>query len=349
MKPNRILSALSIRRISAAYVLLLIIIVFSLMRPDTFATRQTFNSVLNNQAITTLVAIAVVIPLSAGLFDLSVGAGVSISTVIACHLMVTDGHGILFSVIASLLVGALIGLINGLVLTKIRIDSFIVTLAMSSILLGLANAVSNQVTIVGLPNSFVNFGLDQFLGITYVVWAVAILAVLTWWLTSRTVLGRRLYATGGNLEAARLAGVPVDRVRVIALTLCGLLVAAAGVLLSAQASSGSSTAGQDYLMPAFAAAFLGSTQIKVGHVNVFGTVLAVYTLAAGVQGLQLIGAPFWISDAFNGAVLIIAVGLAKNPIGDALRRLRPKRAATGVETSVDEPANGVAHQFQRNR
>jgi ribose transport system permease protein len=127
----------------------------------------------------------------------------------------------------------------------------------------------------------------------------------------RTPLGRRVYATGGNLEAARLAGVRVTTVVVAALIACATIAAFAGVIVSANLATGDPTIGPAYLLPAFSAAFLGSTQFRGGRFNVWGTIVAVIVLATGVKGLQLAGAPIWIPDLFNGAALLLAVGLAK--------------------------------------
>lgn len=340
MSRSAILSALSIRRISAAYVLVFLIILFSILLPETFPTTTTLTSVLNDQAVTALVAVALVIPFASQMFDLSVAAMVSLSSVVCAHLMVISGHGIAVSIAAALGVGLTSGLLMGLAVTKWNIDSFIATLGVSSILAGFANAISDQLTIVGLPDGFLDFANYEFVGLTSLVLVVLVIAAAAWWLTERTVFGRRLYATGGNIDAARLAGVPVDSVRVLALALSGLLTAAAGVLATAQFSSGSASNGSGYLLPAFAAAFLGTTQVRVGRVNVIGTVLAVYTLATGVKGLQLMGAPFWIADAFNGLALLAAVALANNPIGKKLKELVRRKPGAGVTSTPGREVDG---------
>ena len=134
------------------------------------------------------------------------------------------------------------------------------------------------------------------------------LAIVVWYVLECTPVGRRIYATGGNIEAARLAGIRTPLVIVAALAACGAIAATSGVLVSSQLGVGDPTIGPPYLLPAFSAAFLGSTQFRDGRFNVWGTVVAVYVLASGVKGLQLAGAPVWIPDLFNGLALLLAVG-----------------------------------------
>ncbi|MEU3513360.1 ABC transporter permease, partial [Streptomyces longwoodensis] len=142
------------------------------------------------------------------------------------------------------------------------------------------------------------------------VYIMLAVALLLWYVLERTPLGRRIYATGGNPEAAALAGVRTSRIILFALVCCGVLSALAGLLLTSQLSAGDPTVGPAYLLPVIAAVFLGSTQFRGGRFNIWGTVVAAYVLAVGVKGLQLAGLPIWIPDLFNGAALLTAVGLA---------------------------------------
>jgi ribose transport system permease protein len=323
------LRGLSPRRISAVYILVILIAVFGYLRPDTFLTRTTFTSLLSDQAITALVAIGLVIPLAADLFDLSIGGAAALSSVISAVLAAKHGQPTTVAILIAVLVGVLVGVISGVLVTRFRINSFIATLGMGSILTAAANAVSNQQDIVGLPHAFISLGVNQLFGIRWVVWIVLALATLVWFFLEHTPAGRHLFAIGGNYDAARLNGLRVDLLRIVALTACSTIAAVAGVLATAGITAGSSQTGPAYLLPAFAAAFLGSTQIKVGRVNVWGTVLAVYVLAVGVKGLQLMGAPFWLSDLFNGVALIVSVGLANSNFELAARvRRRVFRSAT---------------------
>ena len=192
-----------------------------------------------------------------------------------------------------------------------RIDSFIATLGMSSVLLALIAWVSSSQQIVGVGSSFEKLGTTEIFGLTLPVYLMLAVGLVVWYLLERTPLGRRVYATGGNIEAARLAGVRVAAVVICSLVACATIAAFAGMLVTANLGTGDPTIGPAYLLPAFSAAFLGSTQFRGGRFNVWGTIVAVYVLATGVKGLQLAGAPIWIPDLFNGVALLLAVGLAK--------------------------------------
>jgi ribose transport system permease protein len=306
-----VLRALSFRNISAIYLLAVMVVVFSLWVPETFLTAATWRSLLDQQALTAFVAIALVIPLAAGGFDLAIGTEVGMGAIVSAWLIGKHGVAVAPAIALTLGVGAAIGLGIGLLVVRARIDSFIASLGMSSILLALIAWASGSTQILDLGSSFQRIATTQLLGITLPVYFLIALAVVVWYVLERTPAGRRVYATGGNLEAARLAGVRTSRVVIAAFVACGVITAAAGVLTSARLAIGDPTVGPAFLLPAFAAAFLGSTQFRGGRYNVWGTVLAVYVLAVGVKGLQLAGAPTWIPDLFNGVALLVAVGLAK--------------------------------------
>jgi ribose transport system permease protein len=308
---GRVAKALSPRNISAIYVFAAIFIVFSLWVPHTFLAGTTWKTLLDSQAETALLAVGLVIAIAAGTFDLAIGAELGFGSILVAWLLVNIGVPVVPAIILTLLAGALIGLVNGLLVVRVRIDSFIATLGMSSVLLALIAWVSNSEQILGLSNSFQSIANDQIFGITLPVYLMLVIALIVWYVLERTPLGRRVYATGGNIDAARLAGVRTPLVLIGALVACGAIAAASGVLVSADLGAGDPTIGPAYLLPAFSAVFLGSTQFKGGRFNVWGTVVAVYVLATGVKGLQLAGAPIWIPDLFNGAALLLAVGLAR--------------------------------------
>jgi len=318
-------SAIAPRNISAAYLLVGLIVIFGVLRPDTFLTETTFTSILSDQAVTALVAVGLVAALATDQFDLSLAGGIALASVTSASLAAVHGQSTSLAIGATLAIGVVVGITTGILVTRVRISSFIATLGMGSILVGLSNAISKQQDIIGLPKSFVKLGEAQLLGVRMVVWICLAVIILLWYFLEQTPWGRQMYAVGGNLEAARLNGLRVDLLRTLALIISSTAAALAGTLATAGVTAGSSQTGPAYLLPAFAAAFLGSTQIKPGRVNVWGTVLAVFTLAVGIKGLQLIGAPFWLSDLFNGAALLISVGLASNEL-KLRQRLRRGRS-----------------------
>lgn len=322
---------LSPRNISAIYVFVAFLILFTIWIPSTFWTTTTWRSLLQTQAITALVAVGLVLPLAAGVFDLSVGTAVGAGSMLVSWFLVTKGIAVVPAVLLTVVAGIVIGLANGLLVVKARIDSFIATLGVSSVLAALVLSLSGGEQIIGLGTSFQAIAGSQLFGITYPVYMLLIISFVAWYALERTPAGRRVYATGENSEAARLAGVRTARIVVGALIVSATVAAFGGLLQASSLGTGDPTVGPDYLLPAFSAAFLGSTQFRGGRFNVWGTVVSVYVLATGVKGLQLAGAPIWLPQLFNGVALLVAVWLTKyqrragaqSSIRRLLRRGRP--------------------------
>ncbi|MDT0263564.1 ABC transporter permease [Jatrophihabitans lederbergiae] len=331
-EPNRWINALSFQTISAVYIFIALFVLFSFWVPDTFLRANTWRAMLDDQSITALTAVGLVIPLSAGTFNLAIGAQVGFGSIVSAWFLSHQGLPIAVTLVLTLISGAAIGLITGLLIVAAKIDSFIATLGVSSVLLALTTWVSGGQQILDLGASYQRIATNDLFGITYPVYFVVVVSLAVWYVLERTPSGRRVYATGGNAEAARLAGVRTSVTVVLCLVGCGVIAAAAGCLVSSRLATGDPTVGPGYLLPAFAAAFLGSTQFRGGRYNVWGTVLAVYVLATGVKGLQLAGAPVWIPDLFNGLALLLAVGLAKRQgrsgRGAAIARMIGRRRRT---------------------
>ena len=305
-----LLRSLSFRNASALWVMVAIVLYFSYSIPDTFLAARTWKSLLDTQAIVAITAVALVVPLSAGVFNLAIGAQVCVASIMVGWLLVPVGLPILVSVVVTVAASAALGLLISLLIVAFRIDSFIATLGASSLLLAFVNFISGGRQILKMPSAFVDFGTNRVFGLTYPFLVMLALAIVVWYVLERTPLGRRIYATGGNLEAARLSGIPVVAIVVGSMTASGVLTGIAGLLMTARLGNADPTIGPAFMLPAFTAAFLGSTQFHHGRFNVPGTVLSVYVLATGVKGLQLSGVPTWVTDGFDGAALLIAVGLA---------------------------------------
>jgi ribose transport system permease protein len=316
---------LGFRNISAVYIFVVIFVVFAIAIPKTFLSLGTWRTLLDNQVITGITALALIVPLAAGVFNLAIGFQVGAGSILTAWLLVDAGASVPVTIVVAAFSGVLIGLFTGWLVVKFRIDSFIATLGVSSLLAAAITAISGGEQILGVPDAVANFGSGNVGGITYSFIILIVLSIIVWYLLEKTPSGRRVYATGGNIDAARLSGVNTTAVIFGSLMACGLLAATAGMLLTSRLGNADPTLGPGYLVPAFTAAFLGSTQFRGGRFNVWGTILAVYVLAVGVKGLQLWGAPVWIPDLFNGASLLIAVGMAKyqGPGGDyySIRRI----------------------------
>ena len=298
------------RNIGVVYLYGLIWVVFMLWVPDTWLTWLTHRSVLNQNAILVVVAIGLLVPLSAGVFDLSIAGTISASAVMAAWGMVEQGWSIPVAILASLVVGVVVGNLNGFLVVKIRIDSFIATLATSSILTAFAVWRSNNRSILGFPDAFKSLSTQFAFGLNKTVLYALVLGFVLWFMFEHTAVGRYLFATGGAREAARLAGVQTDRYVWGSLVTSAVFASIAGVLLASQFGSTQAQSGAPYLLPAFAAAFLGATQFK-DRFNVWGAVLAVFVLQSGVKGLQLAGVgTTWIESLFFGIALLVAVGFS---------------------------------------
>lgn len=314
-------------RFSGVYLWLFFVLVFGIWIPNEFLTSATLHSVASGQAVAGMLAIAVLIPLACGNFDLSVGANANLIGIFAGILQTEDHVPMGVAVVVSILAGTLIGLTNGLVIVKLKVSSFITTLGMGSILAAIQTIITggqepNPVT----SSSWNNLTQLSVGGFQIVVVYLIVLGLLAWWLLDHTPIGRYLYAIGGNREAARLSGVRVDRWSWISMGISGGIAGLAGVMFTSLVGP-SLTFGSSLLLPAFAAAFLGATQLQPGRFNVWGTLIAIYVLATGVEGLQLVSGQEWLSDMFNGVALIIAVALAVNQRHSLITARKGRRAA----------------------
>jgi ribose transport system permease protein len=309
------------------YILVAFIVIYGFWIPKTFLTVTTLQSIIGNEAVTGVVAIGVVFALSAGAFDLSFANNLGLSGVICAALMFNDHVSAPLAILLTLAFGMAVGAVNAFFVVRVGVSSVIVTLGMSSILAALNSDFTNGGQyITGLPRAFTQLATPKPLGVPILAFYLAIAAILGWYVLEHTPVGRRLYATGAGPDAARLAGVNTGRMTLIALVVSGFMSSAAGILVTAQVASATPNVGPGYLLAVFAAAYLGTTQIKPGRFNIVGTMLAIYLLATGVKGLQLGGGQAWITDAFNGVALILAVSLAaiaqRGSARGTLKRLR---------------------------
>jgi ribose transport system permease protein len=334
-------TVLSFRNVSAIYIFIVLFLVFSLWIPAVFLQAGVWRSLLDSQAITVIAALGLLIPLVTGSFNLAIGAEVGFGGILVAILQVRAGVPYTVAIPLTLLAGAAIGLVSGLIITKARIDSFIATLGLSSVLLAGFEWMSGNQQVIGLQSGFANIAVTSVGGVTVPTIVMLVVAALVFYVLECTSVGRRMYAAGYNADAARLAGVNVIGLRVGALVAGGAIAAGAGLLLSSRLNAGDPSVGPGLLLPAFSAVFLGSTQFRGGRFNVWGTLVAVYVLATGITGLQLVGSPPWISDAFNGIALLVAVGLSQwertARRADAIGRALPWRGRPHVESSQAAP------------
>jgi ribose transport system permease protein len=331
---RRLTGALAFDRVGAVYVWLAIILVFTIWVPETFPNASTAKQILNSNAITGLAALSITIPLAARVFDLSFAYIMTLTGVAAAHFIAKDGIPVVPAVGLALAIGMAVGVINAVVVVTMRIDSFIATLATGSLIQALITMVTNDTPIsdAKLGGGFAKIGQTTLAGLTLPVYYFAAVALAIWYLLEHTATGRRLYATGFNPDASRLGGVRVDRLRFLSLVASGTLAGFSGIVLASTLGSGSPTAGTPYLLPAFAAVFLGATQLKHGRFNAGGTIIAVLLLGTGTTGLGLANAPQWAGAMFVGVVLIAALAVTglQRRTGAAGRRPLRLRLRSGA-------------------
>jgi ribose transport system permease protein len=290
---------------------LLLAALFSAILPDTYPTLFNLRSLLSDKAIVAVLALASMLPLMVGRIDLTVGYGIVLWHILAISLQVHYGVPWQASVALVLLGGAFIGLINGTLVEVAQIDSFIATLGTGTGIYAIALWHSKGRQVLGpLAPGFLKVNGQFLFGIPITTYYVIALAAVLWVVTERLPIGRKLYAIGANPTAAALNGIPVRRYVVGAFVASGFLTALAGVLLASKMRVGQAGVGLEYLLPALVGAFLGTTTIKPGRVNVLGTVTGVAVLGIGISGLQQLGGAFYVEPFFNSATLIAAVMLA---------------------------------------
>jgi ribose transport system permease protein len=321
------LGKLAPRRISAIYLLGLFILLFGLLSPDTFLTEVTFTLIFRSGVVTCILALAFLVPLTAGVYDLSIGAVMALSLGLVVYLSLHTGLSTPVTAVIAVAACGVAGAVSGFIVVKLHVDSFIATLGVSQVLTGAVLLLSNNTQLIGrFPDYWSNLGTGDFLGLPRVVYMLVLLALVMWYLLEFTAVGRYLLATGGNREAARLAGVPTERVLWSVFVASGMIAGIAGVIFSMQSAVFSSSIGPGYLFPAVAAVFLGASQLSQ-RPNVWGTLIAYFALAFGIQGLALstASASVWSQPVFQGVSLIIAVAVASRPM---MRKLRASKAAT---------------------
>jgi ribose transport system permease protein len=285
-----------------------VVVLFSALKPDTFPTLENARTIASTQAVIALLALAATLPLIVGQFDVSIGFQLGLSQTLCAGLMIKNGWAAVPAAGAGVASCLVIGLVNGLLVSKLRLNSFIATLGVGTVVLGLTQLYGSDETISGpLPSSFLDLGQRSVFEIPLPFLYVAIVAAIIWLAMEYTSWGRECHATGGNPRAALLAGVRTERVTLQCFVLAGLLSGIAGVLSVTILGAAAPTVGLGALLPAYAAAFLGATAFRPGRFNSAGTMLAIYLLATGVTGLQSLGAKFYVEQLFYGGSLLIAL------------------------------------------
>lgn len=338
----------NLERVALPVLWLVAIGIFGAIEPGQFLTSRNFQSIFGFQAVSVILAIGLVVPLTTGDFDLSVAATMGMSSMVVAVLNVNLHWAIGPAIAAALGVGLAVGIVNAFVVVRIGVNAFIVTLGTATILQGLALAVSNEATVGGVSPSLVTFTNREFLGLPVAFYFALVVAVVIWYVMTMTPTGRKWLFIGRNLEVARLSGITTGRLRAGALIVAAFLAAVAGVVNTGTVGAADPTSATVYLLPAYAAAYLGATTFTPGRFNVWGTVITIYFLETCFSGLQLLGINDWIQQIFYGSVLVVAVAFAQGS-GRGRRRRRSHSAVAGAKGKRDragEATEVTAHKTE---
>jgi ribose transport system permease protein len=297
----------------------LMILVIGYFKPDQMFNWNSYASMFGSQAMIVVLALGLIIPLTTGDFDLSVASTMGLAAMTLAVLNVQLGWGIGETIAVVLLIGAAVGAINAVFVLWFGIHSLIVTLGTGYFINGLVLWISNSATVSGVSPALVKLViLTRFLGIPLAFWFAAVLAIVIWYCFQHTAMGRRLLFVGRGREVARLSGVNVNRMRAGALIGSGLISALAGVLYAGIFGAADPSSSLSFLLPAFAAAFLGSTTLYPGRFNAPGAFVAVFFLSTGIMGLNFLGAQGFVKNLFYGGGLVVAVSISQ-----LIRKRRP--------------------------
>lgn len=340
---RRIAPALGFRRIGAIYVWIVIVAVFIGLSPHVFMSANTARAVANGYAISGLAALAILVPIVTGVWDVSIGGNISLSSVVAAALLIHTGWPIGVVALVALATGAILGAVNAIVVVFLKIPSLIGTLAVGGIAGAFSIAFSGNQTLSSprVAGSFSTyFSQARWDGYTVPILFVVVIMVVLDLVLTQTASGRYAYAVGFDDAVARLAGVRVRATQTSALVISGVVGSFAGLVLTAHVASATPESGNSYLLPAFAAVFVGATQFKAKRFNALGTVIAVFMLGTGQYGLVVAGAPSWSPTIFQGVALIAAIALTH--LGTGSVALRRKRRTDPGHRSEEAPATTLA-------
>lgn len=290
---------------------LLLAVLFAITVPETFLTSGAFRTIFGSQEALVFLTASLLCTIIIGEFvDMSVVYNLGLSATLVTVLNVTYGVNVWVAALVAIVASTLVGLVNALLIVRVGVNTIVVTLGMGTFLLGIALWLTNLMPVSGLPGWFSQLALFNIGGLPVSFFLGLVLMLGFAYVLGFTPLGRNMRFVGENREVSRLAGVRVTRVRIWAFVIGGLIAGVGGVVTAAGTGGFDPASSQAYLLPIFAATFLGTAVLSPGRFNPLGTLIAIYFLATGVLGLQLLGAASWVSSVFYGGVLVVAVTLS---------------------------------------
>jgi ribose transport system permease protein len=323
-------SALDLLERGALLLFLLALVLFFSIDPATskvFTSSANVHNILANQSVTGLIALAMVIPLVAGYFDLSVASIAGLSNIAMAAAISSHGSSVATALVVAVVIGVIAGAVNGFLVAGLKLDSLVVTLGTYTLIGGILQLYTKGSVIVeGLPPSLGHWSAADWFGLPRPFWLLIGMAIVCWYFLMKTPAGRMLEGIGSNSAAARLVGIRVDWLVFACFVASGAIAGVAGALLTSSSGSGNPT-------PAIAAVFIGSTAIRPGRYNVWGTVIGVFLVAVAVDGFTLLGAESWVSQVFDGGALVIAVAVS------SFMRRRREAGALSISAAEDGPGD----------
>ena len=316
------MSRSSLKKILQSYgtVLALAVIVaaFSLIRPDKFCTLTNFINITRQISLLVMISLGTTLVMSVNEFDLSVGSMASLGGIIAA-LLAVKGLPMTVCFLLPVVISFLIGLLNGWVVARFRVLSFITTLGMTTVLSGVIYRLSGGATVFeGIPKSFSFLGTTKLGRVPLLSILMVVFVVLFWFLLEHTTLGRKFYAIGGNEETAKIAGIRVKKYKTIAFALCAVMACVTGMLIASRVGSANTTAGDGYFLQSYAAVFIGCTVSRKGIPNAVGTLVGAAILGILANGLTILQMPSYMQNIITGGIIILAVIAQKAGHGDAV-------------------------------
>jgi ribose transport system permease protein len=323
---------------SALYLWAAFMLFFGITKSSTFLSTTSFKSVVVESVFSVVLALAFLVPLTTGTYDLSIGSMMSMSIVITTYLAKHNTVPAVVGLFIALGACVIAGIISGFFVVKLKVNSFIATLGMSQVITAFIQHTSSQTISGAFSNAYQDIGAKPLFGLPRYIYYLAVLAIIIWYVLEHTPVGRFMFATGGNPEAARLTGVRTDRLVWGSLVTSALIAGFAGTIYTWKVGTYAQSVGPGYLFPAVAAVFFGASQLK-GRANVLGTLIAVYALAWGIKGLQLTFSSNtnWIEPLFYGLSLLIAVSIAsRDAVVKVLKRKPVTPSSTAAATSASQ-------------
>lgn len=290
---------------------IIIVIAFSILKPSAFATYSNFINITRQISLLVVISLGATLIMSVEEFDLSIGAIASLGGVLGAKMAVA-GFPIALCFLGPVFVCLVIGFINGWIVTKFKVLSFITTLAMSTIIAGFTFWFTSGATVFeNIPKEFNFIGTESVLTIPLLSVLMIVLTVIFWFIMKNTVFGRKLYAIGGNEDASSVAGIKVKKHKNLAFALCGGMAGLTGILMASRLGSAHPTGGDGLFLQAYAAVFLGRTVFREGVPNIIGTFIGAAILGILANGLTIMQVPTFMQDILTGFIIIVAVVVQK--------------------------------------